>query len=229
MAAVLKFLFFILFLSPKICFAETIIITPLTIQEALSNYGPKSVPFKENTYFLKQQAFATKAGINLWNHLNEKFVSGTQDNKLYSLFYNHVSAPHCGKQYLIQKANLEKTYIKGNKAVMVQNEYLVEVFKLNQLKSTIKSDQHSRNYTLQEYDARQIVLNIEVGCGEIPGVVEGNTWPYDPQKIYYLLQDYSADPGHYNAVNFSDSRKYRLEVYFSRGNPARITLPDFLN
>lgn len=219
---------FFVFIQCKATFSQTVDITPLPIQEALSYFGAPNQPLETNVYFQKQREMAKKAGVNLEQHINKNYVAQAGNNNIYFLFYNLACAYQCKKNYLIQKVRLEKTYFKNSKRVAQESEYLVEVLKLNQFKQTKKPDEHVKRYALGNYDARELILTVEIGCGEIPGVVQGNAWPYDSKVLYHCLQDYAGSPGYYDMVQFQFSSKYRMEVYFSRDNEFRFVLPDFL-
>ncbi len=221
-------LLLLLFLIVGSGWAQTVDIIPITIREGLSSYGTKKSDIRASSYFQEQQALADKAGIRLEDFLDEKIVAESGKQNFYLLFHNHIQARQCPREYLIQRVKLTKGFFRNGHKVGTQNEYLVEIMKINEDKRTKKPDQHYKRYGLKGYDARSLDLLVEVGCGEIPGVVEGDGWPYASNKLYHRLQDYSEDPGYYETVRFEFSRTYELKAYFSRDNKLRMDLPSFL-
>ena len=73
------------------------------------------------------------------------------------------------------------------------------------------------------------LAGAEIGCGEIPGVVGGHTWPFEAKKSYRNLQDYSPVPKYYDAVKFDFSVQYKIEMYFNNHGEVKVTLPYFLH
>jgi len=182
-------------------------------------------------YFLADKKLAAMAGIDLSKYLGQyKVAEYNPSNKnIFLLFYNLVSAPTCNRDYMIQKVRLDKyAYDQNGNLTNRRNLHLVEVMKLNSEKRLKRADRHVRRYSLQNNHRRRVVLEVEIGCGTIPGLVESRRWPYRPGILYKLVQDYSTDPGLYDHVRFETSKRYGMEFEFDANGNHTVEWPSFL-
>lgn len=182
-------------------------------------------------YFLADKKLAAMAGLDLSKHLSQyKVAQYNQSNKnIFLLFYNLVAAPTCNRDYMIQKVRLDKyAYDQNGNLTSLNNLHLVEIMKLNSEKRLKRADRHVRRYSLQNNHKRRVVLEVEIGCGTIPGLVESRRWPYRPGILYKLVQDYSINPGLYNHVQFENSKSYGMEFEFDAHGNHEVNWPSFL-
>ena len=225
--AIAGFIFVMVCAYSDIGFAQSVKFKSVSIRDGWNSYNLKGKSLAESAPYLKQQTMAQKAGIDLMRYLDKKVVYGVRQGQFYILFYDLVSAFQCKRSYLLQRVKLEKINYRNQQELERKNEYLVEAFRIDQFKNALP-DEHYKQYGLGGFDEREIILEAEIGCGEIPGVVGGHTWPYESNKVYHLLQDYSPTPKDYDAVKFEFSSKYRLRIYFNNKDELSVDLPDFL-
>lgn len=208
-------------LAGPVATAHRIDLIPITLDEG-ENYASSEV-------FSKNSEAAEQAGIDLSDELDKFIAQGYSDGNAFVLFYNFIQASGCERDYVIQTVKLAKKFYDQNGRVHHEkNEYLVEVMKLNQEKLTKKPDQHLKRYALGNAHQRGLLATYEVGCGNISGIADGNTWPFKPSKSYRRVQDYSEVPGLYDQVKFDFSRKYTLGINFGADGNITVQFPDFL-
>jgi hypothetical protein len=192
-------------------------IVPVTIGEAKESFTPD--------VFQKNEQRAFQAGVTLMNELGKTSAQGHANGSAFLLFYNSVSAPDCGRDYVIQRVKLTKTdFNENNIEVSREETYLVEIMKTKNGRIK-KPDEHVKLYKIGTSTRRHLSAEAEVGCAEIPGVVEGNAWPREPNKLYAVIQDYSTTPGHYFTVRFDDSASYRFDMDFTSSGNFQTILP----
>ncbi len=211
-------------------------ITAPTIKDGMeklnSNSGKVTMPkpYKETVAYKKNVPLAKKAGLNYNSVLNKRYAKSYKNNQFFFLFYNYVEAPRCKKEYVIQKVKVTK--VDYNQAGQIKSNditYLVEVLKLNKFKKTKRADEHIKRYALLNAAKRETFVEAEVGCGQIPGVIVGQNWPYGSKKLYNKLQGYSSDPGFYDKVEFSSSSEYDFGFSFDDKGRSRVDLPYFIS
>jgi hypothetical protein len=179
--------------------------------------------------FQTRVADAERVGLELMGQLDRSSMVARKEDQVFVLFYNHAQATDCDRDYLIQRIKLSKTSFDAQGVPLPERDtYLVEVMKLNNHKKTKKPDEHRKNYFLRTAARRLAVTNYEIGCGEIPGVADGDAWPYEATILYKRLQDYQENAGLYNQVQFDDSITYQLEVEFDDEGGYRVALPSFV-
>ncbi len=192
---------------------------PVTLQEAKDS---------QVSDFSSREAMATEAGLTLTNYLHNYSVSGHKNGKAFLLFYNHASAPDCGRAYLLQRVKLTKmTFDASGQETSRKEQYLVEVMKTKAGKGK-KPDEHLKLYSLGQAERRHLSAEYEIGCGEIPGMLQGSDWPYESNKLYRLIQDYSESPGLYFQIRFDDSATYRFDMNHDAQGVFHLTLPSFV-
>ena len=127
---------------------------------------------------------------------------------------------------MIQRVKLHKLYYDFSGIPYKEEvQYLVEALALNYKKETKLADEHAREYFLGQFFKRKIIIDSEVGCGQIPRVVEGTDWPNPKNPLYYRVQNYSDVPGLYDQVEFKFSYPYRTTVEFDRDGKYSLELP----
>lgn len=205
---------------------------PVTLRDGMESRKSPAWPLRNPSKIFQEPAFlnneqrALKAGIDLREELDKYSVEGYKDSSFFFLFYNFVTAVGCPNDYVIQKVRLNKLYYDtGGNPYKTQEQFFVEVLALNYKKETKRADEHRREYLLGKFTKRKIVIDLEIGCGEIPKVVTGKAWPNPKNKLYYKVQNYSDEPGLYNKVDFAFSSKYRVTMEFDRDGKYSLDLP----
>lgn len=205
---------------------------PVTLRDGMESQKSPAWPlrnpskiFQEPT-FLKNEQRALKVGIDLGQELDQYSVVGYKNNTFFFLFYNFITAAGCPNDYVIQRVRLDKLYydFSGN-PYKRQKQFLVEVLALNYKNETKRAHEHHRGYQLGKFSKRKIIIDLEIGCGEIPKVVTGKTWPNPKNALYYKVQNYSDKPELYDKVDFDFSSKYRITMEFDRDGKYSLDLP----
>lgn len=200
--------------------AADIEIIPVTLSEARAYFKPEN--FQQNS------AEAAKAGVDL-NAQGRRFVAqGYANGRAFILFYNHARARDCGRDYLIQRICLTDTRDMGGGEVLTRRTYLVEALKLDHDKRTQRPDEHRTGYSIGEARRRTVMVEYELGCGEVPGQAEGVEWPFSRGSVHRLIANHTADGTLYSTVNFDHSRVYRTTLESDGDGRHSIVAPDFL-
>ena len=205
---------------------------PVTIRDGMESQKTPSWPLKnpskifESPAYVKNEQRALKVGIDLKEKMDVYSIVGYKNGAFFFLFYHFLTAVGCPNDYIIQKVKLSKSFydLSGNPYKQRQ-EYLVEALELNFKKETKRADEQRKEYTLGKFHRRKIVMDLEIGCGEIPKVIKGKAWPYPENKLYYRIQDYSDTPGLYDKVHFDFSSTYRITMEFDRDGKYSLDLP----
>ncbi len=205
---------------------------PVTLRDGMESHKSPAWPlrnpskvFQEPT-FLKNEKRAFKVGIDLREELDQYSVAGYKNNLFFFLFYNFVTVVGCPNEYAIQKVKVTKLYYDfSGDPYKRQVQFLVEALALNYKKETRRADEHRREYLLGKFAKRKIIIDLEVGCGEIQKVVTGKAWPNPKNKLYYRIQNFSDQPELYNKVNFRFSSKYRITMEFDQDGKYSLDLP----
>jgi len=172
---------------------------------------------------------AKKAGVDLTKIGDKQAAKGFQNQNIFLLFYNFVSAPRCKRNYLLQRVKLTKKFYSADGGAYKQRVlYLVEAMKLDDQKRTKKPDEHRKGYTLGKEFRRELLAEYQVGCAEIKGVAEGDIWPFPDGKLYHKIQDYSETPKLYDLIRFDFSKSYRFTLRFDKKGHYYIDVPNFL-
>jgi hypothetical protein len=160
---------------------------------------------------------AAKVGLDLQKLPHPYLVHDLQRGRFFYLFYKNVENAFGERPYVIQRIKkTERTWAAGATTPVVKVTWLVEAFKTagGQLKGG--SDQHFGSFSLGDAVRREIDKEYEIGFGEIAELCAGNEWPLDPKKLAVILQNYAAEAGIYDRVQFSHSRQWRLSASFDK-------------
>lgn len=103
---------------------------------------------------------------------------------------------------------------------------MVEAFKMRYGKMK-KADQHDGTFSLGKYERREILKECEIGFAEVPGIAEGEEWPFDPGYLYHEIQPYDSDRTVFDQVNFTRSVKWTLSVSLERDGTYSVRSPEF--
>ena len=175
------------------------------------------------------QTKAQEVDLDLKDILGEDCVYRQRNDDFFILFYNQIQSLGCPREYLIQKVLLEKVRIGKFNKIHHEKEYLVEVMEIDgggSLKGG-SGDEHYRMYNLGLNSERFTEVTLEMGCGEIPGVVEGDNWPFDESILYKLIQDYAGSPGLYDKVEFDFSETFKFSFKFSKDRNPQVVVPSY--
>jgi hypothetical protein len=206
--------------SPRRAFQLRLV--PIRQGNRESSFGDDPARFQATP--LSRAAQLAEADIEPPSH--PLFVHSVKKGRLFYLFYNDVDNA-VGKQYLVQriKKTIRNYSSAGDTSPQTRTTFLVEVSKVRR-GGTIKPDQHFGVYHLGSFFRRHIVKQIEVGVGNIPGTVEGDTWPFERRRLFKKIQDYSPDPDVYDSVEYEASRTWTISVSFDRRGGYSIAVPE---
>lgn len=146
--------------------------------------------------------------------------------RLYYLFYKTTENALGDRPYLIQRVRkIERAWKTADAAPEEKVTWQVEAFKTRggELKSP---DRHFGSFGLNGNHRREIVKEYEIGFGEVPGVCEGRTWPFDPEKLYRMLQAYQEDEALFAQVTFSRACRWTLTVTFDGTGSYSVHSPE---
>jgi len=130
-----------------------------------------------------------------------------------------------GERYLIQRAKRTTINHAFNGESTTQVAYLVEALKTIEGRSK-RPDQHFGSFSLQGYERREIIKEFDVGIGEIPGIAEGDEWPFEPGKLFYRIQSYGENADRFGQVTFRDSVHWTIRVSFDRHGNYELRCPE---
>ena len=200
--------------------AEDVELIPVKISEAREIYKGEVDD--------RNKAEAAKAGVDL-DKLGDAYVAtGYADNRAFYLFYNHARAPKCKRGYLVQRVCLTKRRVDAGGVEATEKTFMVEAFQLNWDHRTKKPDEHRKAYSRGESQMRLLLAEYEIGCGEVPGRAEGDSWPFEWNKLYKLVSPTTEDGLAYAQVKFDFSRVYRFEMEFDEAGHFQLLTPDFI-
>jgi hypothetical protein len=103
-------------------------------------------------------------------------------------------------------------------------EYLVEIFKLRDGEFK-RADMHHGTYPMGGFYKREVLKELEIGIGEIPGTATGDAWPFDPATLYKLVQDYSVKREIYDSVHFDRSTSWMIDATFGSDGRHELQVP----
>ena len=185
---------------------------PLPIAEGIRdvlNVGgdPKKLR-AQRTYKL-----ADRNGVDLAKPQKDPVVAFRRGPRaLFYVFYKTVEEAFDDQLYLIQRIkrterNWKTPYSKPETEVTYQTEAL----KL-QWGAQKRGDQHHGRHPLGDWHKREIVKEYELGFGVVPGLCEGDAWPFDPKLLFHCLERYGPERKIFDQVRFSRSAKWTLTV-----------------
>jgi len=169
---------------------------------------------------------AAKAGVDLFAKDRPLLVANYADGRLYHIFWKTLENAFGDRPFVVQRIKkTERTWTKGATAPEVKVTWQVEVFKTagGALK---RADQHFGSYGLRDAVRREIVKEYEIGFGAVPGVADGVEWPFDPDRLFELVQPYQENVGRYDEVVFTSSKKWSLTVSFAADGAWRVASPE---
>ncbi|MCA9409449.1 MAG: hypothetical protein H6755_02565 [Candidatus Omnitrophica bacterium] len=208
---------------------------PLTLKEGMESQLPPSSSLDSTARVLNSPVFvnnarrAQKAGVDIVHDLDHLFSVGYSGYNFFILFYNLAKAQNCPRDYVIQTVRLDKSFYDAQgKRFKFEQEFLVEAIKLNSKKQIKRADEHRKRYSLGDSFRRDTQVFFEIGCGEVPGYFEGESWPKSNEILYYLIKDYTSSTDVFNQVKFDASAKYQFSFVFDRLGNYSYVLPEFL-
>ena len=145
----------------------------LPLAEGLPKNLEKSTVFKT----------ALSAGVDLRKPSHPIVVASYRGGSLFHLFYKSTENAFGNRPYLIQRMKRVRRSWKSADAKPEETvEYKVEVFKT--IAGALKRpDTHWGDYGIGAYQRREVIKEYDIGFGEIPGVCEGELWPYDKEAL----------------------------------------------
>jgi hypothetical protein len=169
---------------------------------------------------------ALASGVDLTRPPHPIVACRWTGDRLYYIFYKTTENALGDRPYLIQRIRkIERAWKTPDAPPEERVTWQVEVFKTRggELKSP---DQHFGSFGLNGNHRREIVKEYEIGFGEIAGVCEGRSWPFDPEKLYRMLQAYQEEAGLFGQVKFSGARTWTLAVEFGSTGSYSVRSPE---
>ncbi|RJP26482.1 MAG: hypothetical protein C4527_15070 [Candidatus Omnitrophota bacterium] len=213
---------------------RTVANVPVTLRAAMEaakpRYQKSAADLLKKDEYREIAKLAAKAGVDLSRELDKEFICGCNGESMFLLYYTDTKAIGSDKQYLIQRVRIQREQFdeQGQKRAPDSIVYLVEVFKTNYRDDQKGADQHYKSYGLQASYKRKVRVDIEIGVGEIPGQVKGDSWPYARNLRYYKIQDYAPQAGLYDQVVYDYSTKYAYTFEFDRTGAYTVDLSEFI-
>jgi hypothetical protein len=168
-----------------------------------------------------------KNGLNLQEWIDANVVADYRNKKLLQLFYTTVTDPSGGQRPLIQrsKRTIKEYRSASDTRPAITTDYMVEVFKTKNGKMK-RPDRHHGIFPLGKWYRREIVKELEIGHGEIRGGMSGQEWPFGGKTLYRQLQPYSPKPDLYEAVLFSQSKRWTIDVRLNGHGAFSVSAPE---
>lgn len=169
---------------------------------------------------------ALEAGVDLARPPHPIVAWRFAGKRLYYVFYKTTENALGDRPYLIQRIRkVERAWKTPEAPPEEKVTWQVEVFKIRggELKSP---DQHFGSFGLNGNHRREIVKEYEIGFGEVPGMCEGRSWPFDPDTLFRMLQAYQEDEGIFPQVKFRASCKWTLSVDFDAKGNCSVRSPE---
>ena len=150
---------------------------PITFGQGMSVPGEKRPGANQEyfrAYFQKTAEYAERAGVSVFQDMDDYYSAGTRDGWFFLLYYNLAEATRCKRDYLIQRVKVSiGSYGRGGRnPYRGKTLYLVEVMKLDKERKTGRGDQHLRVYSLGGAFKRKVDVECEIGWGCIRGELE---------------------------------------------------------
>ncbi len=148
------------------------------------------------------------------------------DDRLFYVFYKTVEEAFAGRRYLIQRIRrTERTWTTSDAEPEVEVTFQTEVFKL--LGGAQKrADQHHGSYGIRSLHRREIVKEYEIGFGQVPGLCEGDAWPFETSILFKYLEPYGESHAVYDAVQFDRSVHWSLTVALDAAGGYQVRVPE---
>jgi hypothetical protein len=170
---------------------------------------------------------ASAAKVDLLRTKNPLLAATYEDGRLFYVFYKTTAGAFGDRPYLFQRIRKTERTWKDEKDRSPDEKvtYQVEAFKLS-AGALKRPDQHHGSFAIRDAHRREVVKEYEIGFGEIPGVAEGRTWPFDPGTLFRMIQPYQDEPALHESVRFSRALTWTLTVSFERGGTWRVASPE---
>lgn len=167
------------------------------------------------------------AGVDVHRPCHPLLIHSYTGGRLFYVFYKMVDEAAGSQRYLLQRIHkIERFYASpDDRNPRVQESFLVEAFKLRD-GSLKRADQHFGSFGLGNYYRREVVKEYEIGFGEIPGVATGDEWPFRRNILYKALQNYELDRSLYDQVQFTQSKRWTLQVSFDESGSYSVKCPE---
>jgi hypothetical protein len=151
---------------------------------------------------------------------------GFKDGQLYYLFYT-LAEEAFGGPCLVQRVKRTITDFPGADGAepITSTTYKVEMIRTS-IGEAICPERHSELLALGQFDKRQAAMEFEIGFLEAEDISTGPRWPGIPDKYAALAHDWRPDPSTYQKLQFVASRKWTLNVSFSRNGTYSVQVPE---
>jgi hypothetical protein len=171
---------------------------------------------------------AKRAGVDLAEPQPDPVVAiHRSPSRLFYVFYKTGEEAFAGgKVYLIQRIKrTERNWKTPDSEPEVEVTYQTECFKL--LSGAQKrADQHHGSYGMGEWYRREVVKEYELGFGEVPGLCEGDAWPFESRILFKYLERYGKGHEIYDQVRFDRSVHWTLTVSLSGDGGYVVRAPE---
>ncbi len=168
---------------------------------------------------------AMKEGVDLTRPPHPIVAFRRNGDRVYYLFYKTTENAFGDRPYVIQRIRkVERAWKTPDATPEERVRWQVEVFKT--LRGELKNaDEHYGSFGLQGNHRREIVKEYEIGFGEIPGVCEGQAWPFEG-TLFRMLQPFQEDGGIFGKVKFREARTWTLTVSFDATGASSVCSPE---
>ncbi len=201
-----------------------VLLRPVLLADGILDLAPKQDPARFPDTELGK--LAAQAGLDLRRPDNPVLAAKFADRRLFYVFFKTTENTFGPRPWLVQRIRkVERTWGPGANEPVEKVTYQVEAFKLmnGALK---KADQHHGSFPLRDAVRREIVKDYEIGFGTLPGVAEGDVWPFANERLFELLQPYQEDKARFDEVVFSASRTWSLAVSLAADGAWSVRSPE---
>lgn len=146
--------------------------------------------------------------------------------RLFYVFGNVFEAANAPRPWLIQRIRrTERLFPANGSPPVTEIAHSVQVFRLRD-GATSGINQHDAIYSLGQSARREIVKEFEVGFGEIDGVLEGLSWPFEQRSTAKMLQTDEEDATLFKSVRFTTSIKWSIKVVIEKDGTYSVACPE---
>ncbi len=169
---------------------------------------------------------AKKAGVDLRAATHPLLVQQYKNGRLFYVFYKTVEGATGKRNYIIQRIKrTERNWAENARDPEIKVTYQVEVFKTF-AGALRRADQHHGSYGIHDNEKREIVKEYTIGFAEIPGVCEGEAWPFDKSRDFKMLQPYQEKTGIHDKVGFLSKQDWTLRVSLHADGAYQVASPE---
>ncbi len=170
---------------------------------------------------------AKHVGLDLADYDGDPVVAhGMRDGTLFYVFYKKIERAYARRVWVVQRIKrTERNWRKGVDEPETKVTYQVEAFKLFSGEQK-RGDQHHGGYGIKDFVRREIVKEYEIGFADIPGLAEGDPWPWKKSTLFEYIARYGRSDEVYRKVSFHRSVTWSLTVTLDAAGNYRVLAPE---